>query len=76
MNINSFALAGTVVLESLYKSSPEASGDPSVGDRACSVFFTKRSREEQDDEEDIFFMCIDSGSRFLDSSQCKLRIDR
>ena len=72
-----FSLAGTVELEVPYKSSPATLGEPRVGDRACSVSFTYRSREvAEDDEDGIFFMCIDFRSRSLDSSQCKVRIGR
>jgi len=51
-----FPLEGTFVLWVLYKSSPAALGDPHVGDRACSVSLINRSREEQENEGDIFFI--------------------
>ena len=61
MITNSIPLAGTVVLEALYKLRPAALGDPRVGICACLDNFTKHSRggEEEEDEElkeDIFLV--------------------
>ena len=79
MNTNWFPRAGTVVLETIYMSSPETLGDSRVGVCACSVSLTKSTRYEED-EEDISFMRIHRAgvAQPLDSalSQCKLRIDR
>ena len=69
-----FPLARTVVLEALNKSSPTALGDPRVGDRACSVSLTKRSRGEDDDEN--IFLFVNTSSVDLNSFQYKLRTDR
>jgi len=58
VNIICFPRAGTVVLEALYRSRPAALGDPRVGDRACADSFTKRSRDEKEEAEDMSIMRI------------------